>query len=1152
MAEDDVKMADDEEDPPPPYGDNENEEGCDGAVGSDDDEEGDVGVGRTQSFSSLQSRRLPSPAVPAACALCPSMDIVAIGLEGSGGGGGGGRGHGRARPAARSGGAGRTAGALRVATTISIHRTVSWQKLATLSPSDLASPLPPEIAWEEEFGDGDGGGGAGGTTTKASSPPRRGGRRSRGGSIGGGGGGGEAATSGATALCWSPDGRCVAIGLADGGVLIYDVEAGSGAGGGGGGLGDGGDAAGAGGIVNALPPAPPLESSGTAVPEGSPPDDAKGSRRGGKVKKRTPAPVTSPALTRSGAAVAAARRRRQREIQVAKEEKEEEQKWREDTKEEVRSRREAVVDNRIVGLAWAHVGRGHDGWVLAEEELEQEESWRYRIRYLDRASHFLPPGTYNPQDGGSNDSIDDDTNSPDKEEESTNTHKRPTSRTPLSVLCVATVSNGLHLYLHGRYRILSLPLSPLDLSDVSNDGIMGPSDVICTSDLGSVLVRTSHSACLYEIPPLVRDRRELQCVASLRCSIARHLDAIRRSLKGSRHSWDNALKPLNVKVEALGKLLKDYGVVVVSSSSDDGRRGEEEALGEAVRSTLRNFILSGRTDVDASAALDQFLTGAQMHDQLLQRLDRTLSGNLSTLEGTVRAGVLGPAKALVYDVGEVAALASSMKLNDCRRSRRSRTILDERLSVRLCQSAEILVLTSERLVSQIIEARFRTKDLMAWLRGVSSEARARGTAIDSIQRENAKRRRPTGGIVRRVLEWLSTASPAVDGEAAVGRGLAESVLGVHLSDVFGKDYTYAAPRANDDSAVLCRKEPTPKSALYVSYRLSNILFDGPLTKLRTEVKRRDFSYHLHRDTIQGVHSPGPMAVHARLGIDDNELAQSGGCFAPIVRGTGPKPTCRNWILFAGIVMGTTGDGQSLVRFVALPAAAARRESNDDEKDDAVPPLICLTAIIILPRGSIPQDIAFYGDDGNSSLSSSGSLSGSKRGEGRQALGIVLNVPDAPINITNNDDESSWRHRGEGRRSFSEEIWLFQYDDVPFQSVLIGSKEELQELFSSGAVDLAEECCACLCSDSSKDECWSGGEDGIACEMLMIEPKRRQLRLHSLGENLADTDDLGMLRPEEPRMMLSGSRGIGGIFTVMRNLSSVLDLFDMEEDDEPPE
>src|SRR6056300_1417147 len=28
----------------------------------------------------------------------------------------------------------------------------------------------------------------------------------------------------ATSICWSPDGRCVAIGLVDGGVLIHDVE----------------------------------------------------------------------------------------------------------------------------------------------------------------------------------------------------------------------------------------------------------------------------------------------------------------------------------------------------------------------------------------------------------------------------------------------------------------------------------------------------------------------------------------------------------------------------------------------------------------------------------------------------------------------------------------------------------------------------------------------------------------------------------------------------------------------------------------------------------------------------------------------------------------------------------------------------------------
>jgi hypothetical protein len=62
-------------------------------------------------FSSIQSRKFWAPLCHEVCQLCPSMDLVVLGLEGN-------NNHGQAVAASSS--------------TLWIHRAISWQKLATL------------------------------------------------------------------------------------------------------------------------------------------------------------------------------------------------------------------------------------------------------------------------------------------------------------------------------------------------------------------------------------------------------------------------------------------------------------------------------------------------------------------------------------------------------------------------------------------------------------------------------------------------------------------------------------------------------------------------------------------------------------------------------------------------------------------------------------------------------------------------------------------------------------------------------------------------------------------------------------------------------------------------------------------------------------
>ena len=113
-----------------------------------------------QCFSSIQSRKLWAPSCPNTCRLCPSMDLVIFGVQ-------------AAQTAAAnissdpSAGANADARMIPAANSLWIHRTVSWQRLATLT---FEKP------------------------------------------------------DGITRVTWSPDGRNLALASVDHRVLLYDVE----------------------------------------------------------------------------------------------------------------------------------------------------------------------------------------------------------------------------------------------------------------------------------------------------------------------------------------------------------------------------------------------------------------------------------------------------------------------------------------------------------------------------------------------------------------------------------------------------------------------------------------------------------------------------------------------------------------------------------------------------------------------------------------------------------------------------------------------------------------------------------------------------------------------------------------------------------------
>ena len=144
-------------------------------------------------FIPLQSRKFPNKSI-VACAknlssICPSMDLIALGLQS----------HNlksshlnQEQNSRKTKHLTNEEKPLNVADSIVVHRIISWQKLLNLKLSELSSLS--QSGQKNLFKKGDENNVSGENN------------------------------GGATSLCWSPDGRLLAVGLIDGGVKIYVVE----------------------------------------------------------------------------------------------------------------------------------------------------------------------------------------------------------------------------------------------------------------------------------------------------------------------------------------------------------------------------------------------------------------------------------------------------------------------------------------------------------------------------------------------------------------------------------------------------------------------------------------------------------------------------------------------------------------------------------------------------------------------------------------------------------------------------------------------------------------------------------------------------------------------------------------------------------------
>jgi phenylpyruvate tautomerase PptA (4-oxalocrotonate tautomerase family) len=382
----------------------------------------------------------------------------------------------------------------------------------------------------------------------------------------------------------------------------------------------------------------------------------------------------------------------------------------------------------------------------------------------------------------------------------------PECRTPLSVLCVSTNDLEHRLYLHGRYPLLSLPKSKNVIAEKNNatatatssttrgrlikhpplvvasndlaywlttapiNNNIGASSTAAKSENASDLSSTSRSnvLTLYHTPFLKRDRYALQQIATLHTSITAHLQTIKRSVSIVADSWKTSLRPLDQKIQPLIKLLRNYGVEVNFEAKDNSNANN---ISTSLSTVMKEYIMMGHVNHSSSIAnaMDQFFTGVQMNDQLIQRMERSLLASMANVESTAIRCLLRPTQALGWQIQELGGLVQFFyNISDeddedddddnetVTSTNDSRSNDDKRLLVQeLTDATEELWISVENVMTFIVAGRMLVRDFCGWLRHAGSQVKARGTAPNSVQRENAKKRRIAQAVLERLVTVLN-------------------------------------------------------------------------------------------------------------------------------------------------------------------------------------------------------------------------------------------------------------------------------------------------------------------------------------------------------------------------------------------------------------
>jgi hypothetical protein len=464
-------------------------------------------------------------------------------------------------------------------------------------------------------------------------------------------------------------------------------------------------------------------------------------------------------------------------------------------------------------------------------------------RFLGRASHFLPAtpsyeivlidnksGSASAANGSSSKgAVDDSAGLGSNHNIIRNGTTGPPSHTSsLNILCVAGRSNSLSVYLHGRYRILTLvpPSSP----SPSNS-----SQIVCAPDLSCIVVapsipsqsgETSESSSThpptraaknnsqlvywYSTPVLSRRHHDLSFLSSSYSFVSANLHCISDTIEKVTELWNETFRPMETKWNELSKLLTSYGVV--TNSTEDGKYGQDQknstsTIGNVCRTQLRHVLVMGLNgsrakEGSAASAMSQFL--GQLNEHGLMRLLKSLEANLATAEDLIRQSILAPAQALVYHCGSellgmtMAQCSVSGSGSRCVSGRsQDGHLLDDAVVQQALKISRILYVAAERLVGDIVTIHHRLKDLVRWMVWQIQCVKMQQTSEEegkNSSSHNTNMARPPQAVLDRVVTFLSdrglhgkararsvaNTSPAASHSSNDTLLLTEVILGVHV------------------------------------------------------------------------------------------------------------------------------------------------------------------------------------------------------------------------------------------------------------------------------------------------------------------------------------------------------------------------------------
>lgn len=258
------------------------------------------------------------------------------------------------------------------------------------------------------------------------------------------------------------------------------------------------------------------------------------------------------------------------------------------------------------------------------------------------------------------------------------------------------------------------------------------------------------------------------------------------------------------------------------------------------------------------------------------------------------------------------------------------------------------------------------------------------------------------------------------------------------------------------------------------------------------------------------------AVHPRIGVevpssDDGTLLD--GAFYPSTTSEDGSFSCsRQWTIFARSCI--LNNGHHGIQLISVPVASGNAW--------------ILSRCLVIPANFLIKEVGFYGDDGNSNRFPGTDKEVGK--EGRQALGLLL------------EDGSN------------QELWLVHYDKVTFDVTPTSRDGDVVDVRS---LEIAVEAMVHILPqlDNTMDEDES--------DLDVIYAKSKLMLVSPIS--LAKVETLIAARPAsarcvqtnvedvvESRLLLCGSRGVGGVVTANVNHTNYLALFDLEEDEEGDE